>query len=399
MAPLAGLVAAILLASRLHARLAPQRLGRLLAGGIAAGLALLLALDVPAAATRLGMQWASSSAPSERERGLTLLRTLGDHDLLLAPLLRHRWTAEPGCSAPSSCGVATACSSPERRQIVQSPAEVREVYYRVTGKPFNAQPAPFKAGRLGDFAFDADHGGTEVGRPHQGARHRLVAHGRVGRRQRRGGLHRVDLRVPQHLAHRPGGAAADRAAAGRRGVARHAVGERRGEGGRLRRARRGARGLPAGRRGAAARPAAGHHARRRPRAGAGLPRGPQRRHHQVQDRHHRAAGVDASGGKARLTLPAVFDRNFSFPKDVGHSVWIEGKQPLAATAKGLAATRIDGGLFRLAGHARRRRPGAPAPDASRSSATADTGRPVAQARRRRGRGSGGRRRHRRSRAP
>src|SRR5262249_16920472 len=83
MGPLAGLVAALLLTRRLQARLAPLRLTRLVGGGIAAGLALLLALDVPAAATRLGLQWATSSEPPERERGLTLLRTLGDHDLLL----------------------------------------------------------------------------------------------------------------------------------------------------------------------------------------------------------------------------------------------------------------------------------------------------------------------------
>ena len=54
-----------------------------LIAGLAAGLALLLALDVPPAATRLGLQWAASSEPSERERGLALLRTLGDDDLLL----------------------------------------------------------------------------------------------------------------------------------------------------------------------------------------------------------------------------------------------------------------------------------------------------------------------------
>ncbi len=52
------------------------------------------------------------------------------------------------------------------RQVAASPAEAREIYYRLHGVPFNARPAPFEKGkrtRFADFQFDDDHGGTQVG--------------------------------------------------------------------------------------------------------------------------------------------------------------------------------------------------------------------------------------------
>src|SRR5262249_42771527 len=53
--------------------------------------------------------------------------------------------------------------------------------------------------------------------------------------------------------------------------------------------------------------------------------------------------------KARLTLPAIVDRNFSFPRDLRHDVWIESKQALAASTSGLTATSVAHRLFRLSG--------------------------------------------------
>ncbi len=53
--------------------------------------------------------------------------------------------------------------------------------------------------------------------------------------------------------------------------------------------------------------------------------------------------------KARLVLPALVDRNFSFAADMSHGVWIEGKQALAASAPGLTASRVDDRLFRITG--------------------------------------------------
>ena len=53
--------------------------------------------------------------------------------------------------------------------------------------------------------------------------------------------------------------------------------------------------------------------------------------------------------KARLTLPALIDRNFSFPADLRHNVWIESKQAMAASAPGLTATSAAPRLSRLTG--------------------------------------------------
>jgi hypothetical protein len=70
--PLFSLVCALKLRHALRERHTDQRLGGALLAGLAAGIALLLVLDIPAAATKLGIQWAASGAPSQRERGLTL---------------------------------------------------------------------------------------------------------------------------------------------------------------------------------------------------------------------------------------------------------------------------------------------------------------------------------------
>jgi hypothetical protein len=322
--------------------------GRLLAAGIAAGLVFLLALDVPAAATRLGIQWASSSDASTRERGITLLRTLGDHDLLLR--LCYDTAGRPtGLLSAIVVVGGNGLLEPERRQIVQSPTEVREVYYRVTGKAFNTQPAPFRRTRWSDdFAFDVDHGGTEVG-------------GRIK------GLDIVSSRM-------------DVSVAGNDAVAYIEWTFEFRNTSSINREVRLQMALPPG--GVVSRATLWVNGEEKEGAYGG--RGEVRAAYQkvavIQRRDPllvttkgadrvlaQAFPVGANGGtikfkigitaplelvepgKARLTLPAVFDRNFSFPSDVGHSVWIESRQPLTATVTGLAATRIDGGLFRVAG--------------------------------------------------
>jgi hypothetical protein len=347
MAPFMSFVVAVQLSSQLRARLAPVKLGRLLAGGIVAGLALLLALDVPAAATRLGLQWASSTEAPERERAIALLRTLGDHDLLLRLCYDSAGRPSGLLSALVMLG-GNGLLEPQRRRIVQSPAEVREVYYRVTGKAFNAQPAPFRAGRLGDFAFDADHGGTEVGGRIKGldivasrmdvsvAGNDAVAYIEwVFEFRNTSG---IDREARLAIALPPGGVVSratlwvngeeKEGAYGGRGEVRAAyqkvaVVQRRDP---LLVTTRGAdrvlaQAFPVGRNGGT-----------------------------IKFKIGITAPLELiEAGKARLVLPAVFDRNFSFPKDVGHGVWIESRQPLAAAAPGLAATHLDGGLFRVAG--------------------------------------------------
>ena len=52
---------------------------------------------------------------------------------------------------------------------------------------------------------------------------------------------------------------------------------------------------------------------------------------------------------ARLTLPALVDRNFSFASSAPHGMWIESRQALAASTPGLTASRVNDRLFRIAG--------------------------------------------------
>jgi hypothetical protein len=82
LAPLSSLISALLLRRSLKRNCPAIPTGRPLAAGLAGGLALLLVSDVPSAATRLGMQWAFSHDGSARERGIRLIRTFGDRELL-----------------------------------------------------------------------------------------------------------------------------------------------------------------------------------------------------------------------------------------------------------------------------------------------------------------------------
>src|ERR1700704_5550556 len=83
LAPLTAFLSALGLRKALARRQRDKSLGGPLVGGLLAGLAVVVALDVPPAATRIGVQMAASTEPSERERGLALLRAIGDDDLLL----------------------------------------------------------------------------------------------------------------------------------------------------------------------------------------------------------------------------------------------------------------------------------------------------------------------------
>ena len=83
LAPLSSLICALRLWAVLNDRPKERASWLPVVGGLAAGLAALIVLDLPGAATRHGIQLAASSEPAERERGLALLRAFGDDDLLL----------------------------------------------------------------------------------------------------------------------------------------------------------------------------------------------------------------------------------------------------------------------------------------------------------------------------
>ncbi|HKA82010.1 MAG TPA: VIT domain-containing protein [Xanthobacteraceae bacterium] len=352
--PLAPLVA-FLCALRLRFALQERDTGRTsyrsLLGGVAVGFAFLLVLDVPSAATRLGIQWAASSDSAERERGLTLLRTLGDDDLMLR--LCYGAAARPTglLSAFLVFGGNSIWLDERQRQAAASPAEAREIYYRVHGEPFNAKPAPFDEGkrsRFGDFQFDNDHGGTQVG-------------GRLK------GLHMVASRID-------GSISGDDAVAYLEWTVEFRNSEWADREARLQVA------LPPG--GVVSRATLWVNGEEREAAYGG--RGEVRAAYQrvaVQQRRDpllvtskgadrvlaQAFPVPRNGGtikfklgitaplelidesKARLTLPAITDRNFSFAPDTSHSMWIESKQSLTASAPGMGSSRVDGRLFRISG--------------------------------------------------
>jgi hypothetical protein len=346
-APLAGLMGALALRA---AWPTDRLLRRPVLAGLAGGIALLLALDVPSAATRLGFQWAVSSEPAERERGLTLLRTIGDDDLLLR--LCYDAVGRPtGLLSAFVMFGNGMWLEPAQQQIVLSPAEAREIYYRVHGVAFNTRPAPFERGkwsRFAEFQVDNDHGGAQVG-------------GRLK------GLDLVSSRID-------GSTSGDDAVAYVEWIMEFRNSERMAREVRLELA------LPPG--GTVSRATLWINGEEREAAYGG--RGEVRAAYQqvaVQQRRDpllvttkgadrvlaQAFPVPANGGtikfkigitapleitepsKARLVLPAIVDRNFSFAPDSSHGVWIESKRALGTSAPGLSAGQIDARLFRIAG--------------------------------------------------
>jgi hypothetical protein len=320
---------------------------RHLLGGIAVGVALLVALDVQGGATRLGIEWAASGDALQRQRGLSLLRTFGDDELLLR--LCYGAAGRPTGLLSAVVIFGDYIFQPQQGRIAVTTAEAREIYYRVHGVPFNARPAPFdRRFPLADFEFDNDLGGTEVG-------------GRLR------GLHMVSSRL-------------DGSISGDDAVAYLEWTVEFGNSAPVDREVRLELALPPG--GVVSRATLWVGGEEREAAYGG--RGDVRAAYQrvaVQQRRDpllvttkgadrvlaQAFPVPANGGtikfklgitapleiiepsKARLTLPALVDRNFSFGHDANHNVWIESKRPLAASAPGLTASRADARLFRITG--------------------------------------------------
>ncbi len=344
--PLAAFVSAFRLRTALARRQPAKTLTRPLIGGLAAGLAFVVALDVPPAATRIGIQMAASSVPAERERGLALLRTLGDDDLLLR--LCYGAAGRPTGLLSGFVMLTSNNWIGTRPQQVASPAEAREIYYRLHGVPFNAKPAPFRnAARFADMQFDDDHGGTRVGGRMQGLN---LASSRIDGSISGDDLiaylewtiefkntAAIDREARLQLALPPGGVVSRatlwvndeerEAAYGGRGEVRAAyqqvaVQQRRDP---LLVTTKGADRVLA-------------QAFPVPRNGG-----------TIKFKIGISAPLDvAAPGKARLTLPAIVDRNFSIGADTGHSVWIESRQALSATAA-LETSRVDGRLYRISG--------------------------------------------------
>lgn len=127
--------------------------------GFAVGLAGLVLLETPEALTRYGLTLATDDDPRTVQRGINLLRAWGDRDVLLRDCYGRTRAAEN----MDLVGWVVTGGRATR------PEKAREIYYRVTGQPFNSVPAPkVRTGRarwagLDDWTWDLDQAGERVG--------------------------------------------------------------------------------------------------------------------------------------------------------------------------------------------------------------------------------------------
>ncbi len=157
MAPVFSLVAALWghrYLRRLHLGSAKTQV-RFALVGVAIGIPAIVALSIPITVTRIGMQMAASDDADTRAKGLKVLRTAGNNELMLRSCYQRLGKTMDLISLLVSAGKPV------------SPWNAREIYYRVTGVPFNAVPPPYLVMRgnrpLRLFSFDPDQGGTRVG--------------------------------------------------------------------------------------------------------------------------------------------------------------------------------------------------------------------------------------------
>jgi hypothetical protein len=128
-------------------------------GGFVAGFVLLVLLQLPAALTHYGLAKATDEVDAVRHRGIRVLRTFGDEEMLLRACYRSLIReADFDLVAQLAGG---------KRWI--NPEEAREIYYRVTGRPFNSVAAPSLYTQFGrwtalenEFTWDDALGGEAV---------------------------------------------------------------------------------------------------------------------------------------------------------------------------------------------------------------------------------------------
>jgi hypothetical protein len=347
-APLAAFGGALLLRRSFLRTLAPQVHPRHFWGGLAAGFLLLLALDIPPTATRYGLQLATSPEPQERQRGLWVLRHFGDENLLLR--LCYDTSAKPAglFSWLYYLGSRSAFTA-EELSLSHSVAEVREVYYRVHGTAFNAQPAPVVTRRNPQLRwgrFDNDLGGVDVGGRIEGLG---LASSRIdgviladdaaaylewtfefSNRSSQDREVRLQLALPPK-------AAVSRATLWIDGVEREAAYGGRGE----------------------VRAAYQSVVRQARDPLLVTAKGPDRILAQafpvprnggaIKFKIGITAPLDPAGSTAHLVLPQIAERNFDLGESAAHTLWIESKHRLSTTAPGLVSHDVAGGAFRIAG--------------------------------------------------
>lgn len=154
LAPALSLVSAVVLRVRMR-RDGQRPVGGFvaLAAGVLLALAALGAIQFTPTITLVGLEMAASSNADEAARGLAVLRQWGDEGVLI-----------DACSRPP--GGRTDLLSHFIATDIDS-GEARKVFYRVTGRPFNAGAARDDL-RGAATAADRDLGADHVGAPVQG---------------------------------------------------------------------------------------------------------------------------------------------------------------------------------------------------------------------------------------
>ena len=128
-------------------------------GGFVVGLGVLVLLQLPVAITHYGLAKATDEANSTRLRGIRVLRAFGDEEMLLSACYRSL-IREADFDVVAKLAGGKKWINPE---------EAREIYYRVTGRPFNSVPPPSLYTRAGrwdaldqEFTWDDGLGGEAV---------------------------------------------------------------------------------------------------------------------------------------------------------------------------------------------------------------------------------------------
>lgn len=155
LSPLFAFAAALVFRSKLR-RLAPDYAPRF-RWGFAAGALALAVIVVPEPVTRHLARATQSENPKSSERAVRWLRAMGSRTTLLRDCYGGtRWSRDPVLGF-------SLTGTPIDTE------DARALYFRVTGKPFNAMPPPqrdFSRGgwqELNDFTWDSEQGGEAVG--------------------------------------------------------------------------------------------------------------------------------------------------------------------------------------------------------------------------------------------
>ncbi|MBI5568925.1 MAG: hypothetical protein HY914_03180 [Desulfomonile tiedjei] len=130
--------------------------------GTALGLGILLTvvllLELPGTLTQVALSAACSTDPETRKTAIQVLRAAGSRNVMLR-----------ACYLPSGRNMAPIGSIRSLWSDPVSPEKAKEMYFRVTGVPYNAVPAPpgiprwGAAGPVRAFDADPDVGGARVG--------------------------------------------------------------------------------------------------------------------------------------------------------------------------------------------------------------------------------------------